>query len=104
MRSSRTPVVKHRRPSADETRVSNPTEVLPEVLSQEQIDQLLAIQDFIRQEEGERKSLIDEIKDAILDSGKLSLGDWVMLRERLTEIERLIPHIDLVIRLKQDRK
>lgn len=91
-------------PESGEIILVSTSEVLPEVLSQEQIDQLLAIQDLIRDEVGVRKNLVDEIKDAILDSGRLSLADWVALRERLTEIERLIPHIDLVIRLKQEKK
>lgn len=78
-------------------------EILPEMLNQEQIDQLLALQDFIRQSAEQRDSLIEQIKDAILDSGKLALNDWVKLRSILTEVERLIPHIDLIIRLKQER-
>ena len=42
-----------------------------------------------------------EIRTAILDSGKLSLTDWRKLRTKLREIERLIPHIDLIIELKE---
>ena len=70
------------------------------LLSQEEINDLLTINGFIR-DESKGSSLIDEIKDAILDSGKLHLHEWRSLRARLKEIERLIPHIDLIIELKQ---
>jgi hypothetical protein len=74
-------------------------------LSQEEIDRLLSISGFISDTNtGDRKTLIDEIKDAILDSGKLSLDEWMGLRDRLKEIERLIPTIDLMIDLKQKLK
>jgi hypothetical protein len=74
-------------------------------LSQEEIDRLLSISGFIGDaSQPDRKSLIDEIKDAILDSGKLSLDEWMGLRDRLKEIERLAPHIDLIIELKQKLK
>ena len=74
-------------------------------LSQEEIDRLLSISGFIGDTgSSDRKSLIDEIKDAVLDSGKLSLDQWLGLRDRLKEIERLIPHIDLIIELKQKLK
>lgn len=68
------------------------------LLSQLEVDQLLKISELL--EERKESNLIDEIKDAILDSGKLSLPDWRRLRNRLKEIERLIPHIDLIIELK----
>lgn len=70
------------------------------LLSQDEINELLTINGFIS-ERSEKKSLIDEIKDALLDSGKLQLSEWKSLRARLKEIERLIPHIDLIIELKQ---
>ena len=70
------------------------------LLSQEEVNELLTINGFIR-ERGEKRSLIDEIKDAILDSGKLQLAEWKSLRARLKEIERLVPHIDLIVELKQ---
>ena len=70
------------------------------LLSQEEVNELLTINGFIR-ERSEKRSLIDEIKDAILDSGKLQLAEWKSLRARLKEIERLIPHIDLIVELKQ---
>lgn len=70
------------------------------LLSQDELNDLLAINGFIS-EEGEKKSLIDEIRSAILDSGRLQLAEWKSLRARLKEIEKLIPHIDLIIELKQ---
>jgi hypothetical protein len=73
------------------------------LISQEEINELLTINGFIRDGK-EQKSLIDQIKDAILDSGKLQLSEWKSLRNRLKEIERLIPHIDLIIELKQIAK
>lgn len=70
------------------------------LLSQDEINDLLTINGFIS-EGKEQKSLIDEIRSAILDSGKLQLAEWKSLRTRLKEIEKLIPHIDLIIELKQ---
>lgn len=70
------------------------------LLSQDEINDLLTINGFIS-DRTEKTSLIDEIKNAILDSGKLTLVEWKSLRARLKEIERLIPHIDLIIELKQ---
>ena len=90
-------------PSANTGRMSRQE---PEInLSQEEIDRLLSISGFIGDStQTDRKSLIDEIKDAILDSGKLSLDEWMGLRDRLKEIERLVPTIDLIIELKQKLK
>ncbi|HEX3133282.1 MAG TPA: hypothetical protein VHX44_06820 [Planctomycetota bacterium] len=74
-------------------------------LSQEELDRLLSISGFIGDGgQTDRKSLIDEIKDAILNSGTLSLDEWMGLRDRLKEIERLVPTIDLIIELKQQLK
>jgi hypothetical protein len=70
-------------------------------LTQEELDELFQINEFIAEAEEERKSLVDEIREAILDSGRLSLAEWRSLRERLRDIEELIPHIDLIIRLKE---
>jgi hypothetical protein len=73
-------------------------------LDQGELDQLLRINGFLEEDNGDgRKSLIDEIKDAILDSGKLSLPEWKALRARLRDIESLIPTIDLIIQLKNSR-
>jgi hypothetical protein len=74
-------------------------------IDQSELDQLLHISGFLTEDvPGGKKSIIDEIQDAMLDSGKLSLREWRALRERLREIERLIPHIDLIIHLKSQRK
>ena len=76
------------------------------IVSQNEIDDLLAIADFIEQKDNkqEKHSLVEEIKSAILDSGKLSLNEWNALRRKLHEIESLIPHIDLIIRLKEQKQ
>lgn len=76
------------------------------IVSQNEIDELLAIADFIEQKDKkeDKHSLIEEIKSAILDSGKLSLNEWNALRRKLHEIESLIPHIDLIIRLKEQKQ
>jgi hypothetical protein len=76
-------------------------------LDQNELDQLLLINGFLDEAnatEGGKKSLIDEIRNAILDSGKLSHREWKALRERLREIEQLIPTIDLIIELKARRR
>jgi hypothetical protein len=69
------------------------------LLTQKEINDLLAINDLISNEK-ENKSLVDEIKYALLNSGELTLRDWKTLRNRLKEIEELIPHIDMIIKLK----
>ena len=73
------------------------------LVSQDEIDDLLAIANFIDGKNSDSHSLIEEMKSAILDSGKLQLKEWHCLRRRLHEIEELIPHIDLIIRLKEQR-
>jgi hypothetical protein len=76
-------------------------------LSQDELDRLLSLGGFTGDDAPDgRNSLIDRINDAVLDSGKLSLDEWRSLRGQLREIERLIPHIDLIIDLKdkQQRK
>jgi len=60
------------------------------------------LNDFIDKKDD--KSLVSELKKAILDSGKLELEQWFSLREQLQEIEELIPHIDLIIKLKKEDK
>jgi hypothetical protein len=69
-----------------------------EILSQADLDDLLRINEFIEQHD--EKSLVSELKMAILDSGKLELEQWQQLRSQIMEIEQLIPHIDLIIKLK----
>jgi hypothetical protein len=71
-----------------------------DIISQSDIDDLLRINDFIEQKD--KNSLAGELKAAILDSGKLELEQWQILRGQLLEIEELIPHIDLIIKLKKE--
>jgi len=73
-------------------------------IDQGEIDNLLAIAEFIDTKNDNQNSLIEEVKSAILDSGKLRLKDWHTLRKCLCEIEDLIPHIDLIIKLKEQRR
>lgn len=74
---------------------------LDNLLSQDDLDSLLRINEFI--ETDDENSLVEELKQAILDSGKLELKQWQSLREHLSEIEQLIPHIDLIIKLKKEK-
>lgn len=83
--------------------MSPPEPPLPATVSQEEIDRLLRLSGFLADDDGIHRSLIDEIEEAILDSGKLSLPEWITLRSRLREVERLAPTIDLMISLKQKR-
>lgn len=71
------------------------------LISQKEVDDLLNIHDLIEGKRESQMSLIDEIKAAILDSGKLTVEEWRSLRERIREIETLIPHMDLIINLKE---
>lgn len=73
-----------------------------EIISQNDLDQLLRINEFI--EKQNENSLVGELKEAILDSGKLELKQWVSLRAHISEIETLIPHIELIIKLKKANK
>lgn len=76
-----------------------------DLIRQSDLDDLLRINGFLADEgKGSGRNLIDELQEAILDSGKLSLPQWRDLRDRLREIERLIPHIDLIIQLRERRK
>ena len=71
-----------------------------EIISQADLDNLLRISEFIDQQN--ESSLVSELKQAILDSGKLELTQWESLRDHIREIEELIPHIDLIIKLKKE--
>lgn len=71
-----------------------------EIISQAELDSLLRINEFIDQHD--ENSLVSELKRAILDSGKLELTQWEVLRDHIREIEELIPHIDLIIKLKKE--
>ena len=73
---------------------------IEDIISQEDIDSLFRINEFI--DTNDKHSLVEELKQAILNSGKLELHQWQSLREHLGEIEALIPHIDLIIRLKKE--
>ena len=73
-----------------------------DIISQDDIDSLLRINEFI--EPDDENSLVEELKQAILDSAKLELEQWQTLRDHLREIEALIPHIDLIIKLKKETK
>lgn len=73
-----------------------------EVISQEDLDKLLHIDEFINNIG--KDSLVSELERAILNSGKLELSEWKVLREHISKIEDLIPHIDLIIRLKSEQK
>jgi hypothetical protein len=72
-----------------------------EIISQSELDNLLRINEFI--EQVDENSLVSELKLAILDSGKLELTQWEVLRDHIREIEELISHIDLIIKLKKER-
>ena len=75
------------------------------LLSQNELDSVLDnINNLIETGEEGNLNLIDEIQNAILDSGKLELSAWKSLRERLREIENLVPHIDLIIKLKEKQE
>jgi hypothetical protein len=71
-----------------------------ELISQADLDNLLRINEFIDQVD--ENSLVSELKQAILDSGKLEITQWEVLRDHIREIEELIPHIDLIIKLKKE--
>jgi hypothetical protein len=72
------------------------------ILSQSDLDDLLRINEFLEQKD--ENSLVSELKMAILDSGKLELVQWQSLRDHIREIEELIPHIELIIKLKKENK
>jgi len=72
-----------------------------ELISQADLDNLLRINEFI--EQVDENSLVSELKQAILDSGKLETTQWEILRDHIREIEELIPHIDLIIKLKKEK-
>ena len=59
-----------------------------EIISQDELDNLLELNEFI--EEQKSHTLINEIKEAILDSGKLKLEQWETLRQHIKEIVTLI--------------
>jgi len=72
-----------------------------DVLSQDQLDSLVHLNDFINSRKGATRQLIREMRAAILDSAQLSLDGWKTLRKGLSEIEDLLPVIDMIIKLKE---
>lgn len=75
-----------------------------DALEQGELDDLLRINGFLADEgKSSGRTLVDELHEAILDSGKLTLRQWKDMRSRLQEVERLIPHIDLIISLRERR-
>ena len=72
------------------------------LISQDELDNLLKVSELIAADQRSGKSLVEEIKEALLDSGKLELHEWQALRSKLREIEALIPHIDFIIQLKEE--
>ncbi len=72
-------------------------------LTQDMLDELIEIQEFLTGNKSSAHNLIHEIRSAILDSGKLRLDEWRSLRNGLRQIEELIPVIDLIIRLKEEQ-
>jgi len=73
------------------------------VLAQQELDDLLRIHDLIAEGEKTGTALVDELENAILDNGKLSLAQWRALRDKRKAIERLVPHLDLIIELRERR-
>jgi len=73
-----------------------------DILSQDDIDHLIHLDEFINSKKGATRQLIREMRSVILDSGKLSLEQWRVLREGMTQIEELLPVMDMIIRLKAD--
>jgi hypothetical protein len=72
------------------------------LLTQDQINELIHLNEFIKSKKGATRAFIREMRSAILDSGKLQLEEWRTLRSSLREIEELIPVMDMIIKLKQD--
>lgn len=72
-------------------------------LAQSELDDLLSIHGLLGEGDKNGVALIGELENAILDSGKLQLAQWRALRDKLKAIERLIPHIDLIIELRERR-
>ena len=72
------------------------------LLSQQEVDNMLHINTLLESRQNGANSLVGDLKRAILNSGKLDLGQWKRLREQLMEIEAYIPHIDLIVRLKEE--
>jgi len=48
--------------------------------------------------------IIEQFYQAILDPKGLSLDEWLGIQESIKEIERLAPHIELIVRLRREKK
>ncbi len=73
------------------------------LLTQSDLDSVLG--NFLNEDKNSNEiSLIDEIKEAILNSGRLSYREWKSLRGRVKEISEMLPHIEFIISLKQQKK
>ncbi len=75
---------------------------IEEIINQDEIDNLLRVANFVKKSSKSKHNFIGEIKAAVLDSGKLNIDEWKSLRSGLKEMEELIPHIDLIIKLKEE--
>ena len=76
------------------------------LVTQSEVNEMLRIHEIINPDDQgfSTPSLLDEIKNAILDSGKLKLEEWKSLRDKIREIEELIPHMDMIIQLKEQQE
>jgi hypothetical protein len=45
--------------------------------------------------------IIAQFYDAILDPNEFSLEEWIGIQESISEIEKLAPHIELIVRLRK---
>ncbi|WDE06796.1 hypothetical protein SG34_007805 [Thalassomonas viridans] len=72
------------------------------IISQSELDKLLHLDEVM--EQSNNNPFIKELKQAILAPGKLKLFQWHSLRSQIHEIEALVPHIDLIIKLKKENK
>jgi len=72
------------------------------IISQSELDKLLHLDEVM--EQSNNNPFIKELKQAILDPSRLKLFQWHSLRNQIHEIEALVPHIDLIIKLKKENK
>lgn len=50
-----------------------------------------------------KNQIIGKFYEAILDPKGLSLEEWLGIQESIQEIERLSPHIELIVRLRKEK-
>ncbi len=77
------------------------TKKAEQAITQDVLDELIQINEFIVRREGVNNSLVNEIEEAVLDSAKLSTEEWMALLKGIKEIEALIPHVEFIIKLKK---